>query len=191
VDVEQHGAGIPQQPVGPARNHEATDDPHRWISPYPLRIHRHEQCRDRKDRGCGIGHHVDIGGSQIVVVMMMAMGVNMVMAVAMTMLMGVVIAQQPGTDYVDDESERGHRNRLAIGNLHRMEQPDRALIGNLNSDHDQDDRAGEGGEVTELAGAEGEIRITGLPTGEQIGKRCDSESGGVCRHVPAIRQQSH
>ena len=51
------------------------------------------------------------------------------------MLMVVILAQQPGADEIDGEAEHGDRNRLAVGDRHRIEQPHHALIGDLKRDH--------------------------------------------------------
>ena len=71
ADIEQHRAGIPDQAVGPAGDHQAADDSHRRIGPDPLREHRRNQRQDGQDRRRGIGKHMDIGRAKIVVAVMM------------------------------------------------------------------------------------------------------------------------
>ena len=71
ADIEQHRAGIPDQPVGPAGDHQAADDSDRRIGPDPLRGHRDHQRHNGQDRRRGVGQHVDIGRAKIVVVVMM------------------------------------------------------------------------------------------------------------------------
>src|SRR5882724_9300623 len=163
ADIEQHGAGIADQPERPTGDDEAADDPDRRIGPDPSRIHRDHQCGDRENRRRGVGKHVDVGGAKVVVMVTMArgtamrtaMGTTMRMTVAM-MIVIVAIAQQPRADKVDAEAQRRDRYRLAIRNRNRMNQPDDAFIENLNRDQAQDNRAGKGGKVAELAGTEGE-----------------------------------
>ena len=68
--VQQHRAGIAQQPVSPAYDDNAADKAHRRIGPGPFREHRNQQCRDGQNGGCRIGQHMQIGGAQIVVAVM-------------------------------------------------------------------------------------------------------------------------
>ncbi len=91
ADVEQHGAGIADQPEGPAGDHETADDADHRIGPDPLRIHRDHQRRDGENRRRGVGKHMDIGGAKIVVVM------------AMAVIMGVPC------DHGRDDGDRGYR----------------------------------------------------------------------------------
>src|SRR5712691_3455480 len=159
ADIEQHGAGIADQPERPTGDDEAADDPDRWIGPDPLRIHRDHQRGDRENRRRGVGKHVDVGRAKVVVMVTMARGTALRMITRMTVAMMIVIvaiAQQPRADEVDAEAQRRDRYRLAIRNRNRMNQPDHAFIENLNRDQAQDNRAGKGGKVAELAGAEGE-----------------------------------
>ena len=67
--------------------------------------------------------------------MVMIVVIMMRMAVIMTMMMMIVAAaQQPRAGEIDAEAEGGHRNRLAIDDRHRREQPQHALIGDLDRD---------------------------------------------------------
>ena len=116
-----------------------------------------------------------------------AMGTATRMTVAM-MIVIVAIAQQPRADEVDTKAQRRDRYRLAIRNRNRMNQPGYAFIENLNRDQAQDNRAGKGGKVAELAGAEGETRIARVLARKQIGSGGDPQRGRVGCHVPAIGQ---
>src|SRR6266700_398885 len=171
ADIEQHGAGIADQPERPTGDDEAADDPDRRIGPDPVRIHRDHQRCDRENRRRGVGEYVDVGGAKVVVMVTMAMGTvvrtakgtarGTVMGTAMRMTVAmmiviVAIAQQPRADEVDAEAQSRDRYRLAIRNRYRMNQPDHDFIENLNRDQAQNNRAGKGGKVAELAGAEGE-----------------------------------
>ena len=98
---------------------------------------------------------MDIGRAKIVVVVTVSIGMTMRMTVAM-MIVIVAIAQKPRADEVDAEAQCCDRYRLAIRNRNRMNQPDDAFIEDLNRDQAEDNRAGKGGKVAELAGAEGE-----------------------------------
>src|SRR5262249_31803600 len=148
------------------------------------------ECSNGENRGRGIGQHMDVGGTEIVVALMMVVIVIMVMIMrmrmSMSMMMIVLTTQQPGADQIDREAEAGHRNRLAIDDRDRRDQPQRALIGDLDRDDAKNQRAGERGEIAELAGAEGKPRVAQLPPGEQIGRAGNAERGGVGAHMPAV-----
>src|SRR5689334_15069869 len=114
---------------------------------------------------------MDIGRAEIVVAVMMVMIVVMVVVVIMRMSMAMMVimltAQQPRADQVDGKPKTGHRDGVAIDDRYRRDQPQHALIGDLDRDDAEDQRAGERGEIAELAGAEREARIARLPPREQ------------------------
>ena len=56
-------------------------------------------------------------------------------------------------------------------------------------DHRQHDGAGESGEVAQLAGAEGEARIGGVPPGVAVGQRREQQRAGMRAHVQAVGDQ--
>ena len=128
----------------------------------------------------------------VIVVIIMRMPKAVVMAVVMAVMMVIMaVAQQPRAGEVDAEAEGGDRDGLAIDDRHRREQPQHALIGDLDRDQAQDDRAGEGGEVAELARAEGEMRIPQVPARETVGESSNAKRGRMRAHVPAVGKQRH
>ena len=50
------------------------------------------------------------------------------------MIMVMLVAQQPRADEIDDKAEHRDRDRLAIGNRNRVDQPVHAFISDLNRD---------------------------------------------------------
>ena len=132
---------------------------------------------------------MDIGGAEVVVVMMvMAVIMRMVMVV---MVMAVGVAEQPGAGEIDGEAEHRDGDRFAKRDRNRIEKPIGALIGDLNRNQAEDDGAGESREIAELAGAEAEADVAGMLPREHIGQRRNAECCGMGRHVPAIGQQRH
>src|SRR5262249_3666812 len=139
--------------------------------------------------------------AKIIVAVMMAMFVIMVAMIVMLMIvtmrmaraviMIVAVTEQPRAEEVDGEPEAGHRYRLAIDDRNRRDQPQHALIGDLDRDDSEDQRTGEGGEIAELAGAEGEADIAGMAPREHVGGAGNSECCRVGAHVPAVGEQRH
>ena len=124
--------------------------------------------------------------AEIVIVMTMAVRVIVAMVV-----MVMLLAKQEGADEIDGKPEHGNGDGFAIGNRDRVDQPLHALEGDLDRDDAENDGAGEGGEIAELAGAEGEMRIARLAARKEIGERGDAERSRMGRHMPAIGKQRH
>ena len=76
-------------------------------------------------------------------------------------VMIVFAAQQEGAEQIDAEAGTRDHDRLIEGDRHRRDQALDAFVADQQRDHGERDGAGEGGEVAELAGAEGEPRIVG------------------------------
>ena len=68
----------------------------------------------------------------------------------------------------------------------RREETADGFVADQQRDHCQDDGAGEAGEVAELAGAEGEAWIIGVPAGIGVGERREQERAGMGAHVQAV-----
>ena len=73
--VEQDGAGVPDQPVQPARDHKGPHDAGQRIHPEPPEYPRENEPDDQEDRDGGVGGGVNDGGSHIVVPMRAGMAV--------------------------------------------------------------------------------------------------------------------
>ena len=110
------------------------------------------------------------------------------MVVAVVMM---IVPQQPGAGQIHRQAEHRHRNRLVEGDGLRVEQAVDALGGDHDRGAGQDHAAGEGGEVPDLAGAEGEARVGQVAARIEIGRRRDQHGPGVRGHVDAVCQQGH
>src|SRR5215472_3856194 len=197
--VEQNAAGVANQRPGPACDHDAANEADRRVGPVPAREHRDDECSDGQHRRCRIRQHMHIGRAKIVVAVVVAVIVVVIMMVVMmtmnvrvtVMMMIVTVAQQPRADKIYGEAEASHRNRLTVDDRHRGDQPQYALISDLDRDHAEDERAGERGKITELACPERKTRISRLPAREQIGRTGNAERRGMRAHVPAVGKQRH
>jgi hypothetical protein len=66
--VEQHLAGVADQPLRPQRHQHRADNAHQRIQPGPAVEPATQQRDDRQHRGRCIGDHMHIGGAQVQVV---------------------------------------------------------------------------------------------------------------------------
>ena len=132
---------------------------------------------------------MQVGGPQVVVA---AVVMVVPMVVMMIMVMVVVIAaQQPGADQVDDKPDAGDEHRLAEVDRHRGIEAQEAFPADQQSDHGEDDGAGETGEVAEFPRAEGEARVVAVAPGVKISQRGDQHRRRMGRHMPAVGNQRH
>ena len=101
-----------------------------------------------------------VGSVVVVIVMVMVIIVLVILVlvivviVPVMMMMVVIVAQEEGAHQIDREAQKRDRDRLVERDRDRVEQPGDRLVGDQQRDHREHDRAGEGGEVAELAGAE-------------------------------------
>ena len=93
--------------------------------------------------------------------------------------MRVAAAKQPGTDEIDSKADHRDGDRLGKTDRHRICKAQPAFPGHQQGDQRKDDGAGEAGEITELAGAEGETRIARLLAGKEIGERRNQKRAGM------------
>ena len=132
------------------------------------------------------------GGADIVVA-----AVDMLVVGAMSMMVLVVrvrvvaLEQQPGARQIDAEAEHGEPDRLLEVDGDRLHQPHHGLVADRRRDQSQAHRAGEGRQLTELAGAEGKARVAGVLARKAIGEGGDAERAGMRRHVPTVRHHRH
>src|SRR3954467_13344704 len=96
-----------------------------------------------------------IGGAKIVIPVVM-MSIRMILVVIM------IVSQEPRTEQINREAQCRDGDGFAVSNRHGVEQPDRAFVGDLNGDQPQNDRAGKGSQIAELAGAEDKTPVAGL-----------------------------
>ena len=69
--VEQHRSRRSQQPVRPEPNDQRADNAHHRVHPIPTKEAPGEKRHYREDRSQGIGEHMRVGGTQVVVVVLM------------------------------------------------------------------------------------------------------------------------
>ena len=127
--------------------------------------------------------HVVVVGSVIV-------AVTMAVRVPVPMMMIAPAAQEPGARDVHSEAEAGDRDRFAEVNRHRRKQARHRLVADQEGDHRQHNRAGEAGQVPQLARAEAEPRVVRVAAREGVGERGEKQRAGVRRHVQAVGDQS-
>ena len=87
------------------------------------------------------------------------------------------------------KSEGGDRDRLAKMDRHGRDEAVHRLVADQERDHRQDDRAGETGQIAQLAGAEGEAGIVRMPAGEAVGQRGQQQRAGMGAHVQPVGDQ--
>ncbi len=118
--------------------------------------------------------------------MLMLIGVAVAMPVAVAMIVMTAAAQQPGAGNVDGKAKAGDGDSLGEMDGHgRIEARD-GFIADQHGDHGQDDGAGEAGEIAELAGAEGEARVGGMPARIGVGKCGKQQRAGMRAHMQPV-----
>ena len=103
----------------------------------------------------------------------------------------ILIGQQPRAHQIDGQPDAGDRDRLVVFDRDRIEETGYRFIPDEERDQQQDERACEGGQFAELAGAEREPRVGGVAARKAIGQRGDRERGDVGRHVDAVGHHGH
>ena len=97
--------------------------------------------------------------------------------------------QQPGRRDVHDETEAGDGDGFREPDRHRRQEARDRLVANQDSDHREDDRRREPGEVAQLPGPEGEPRVVGMPARVAVGNRRQQHGPGMRTHMQAVRDQ--
>ena len=105
-------------------------------------------------------------------------------------VMMVAATQEPCARDVHGQAKTGDRDRLAEVDRDRREDAAHGFIADQQCDHREDDRAGEAGEVAELARAEAEIGIVGMFSGVGIGERREQERARVRARYAARRRRA-
>ena len=121
------------------------------------------------------------------VIVVMAM--MMPMAVSMSVMMVATPAQQPNAGHVHGQAKDRDRDCLGKADRHGRKQAADGLVADQDGDHRQHDRAGEPGQVAQLAGAEGEAGVGRVAAGEGVGQRRQQQRARVRAHVQAVRHQ--
>ena len=199
--VEQCGSRRAHQSPGPVGDHAGADDAHQRIHPDPAQLAAGKKARNGENRHRRVGQHVDIGRPEIQVAVMACCMIGMVvvmivrmrlaMIVAMTVIMIMLVTQQPGAGQIHAKAEHGHRNRFVESNRHGMQQTAKALPGDEQGNHRQDNGRSKGCEVAQLAGAEGKALIMRMAPGIGVGERGDEQGACMGAHVQPVGDQGH
>ncbi len=107
------------------------------------------------------------------------------MSVPVSVMM-IAAAQQDGAGDVHRKAEAGDRDGLGEMDGHRSKDAGDGLVADQHRDHGKDDGAGEAGEVAELARAEGEARIVGVPARIAIGQGSKQQRTRMRAHMQAV-----
>ncbi len=186
----------------------APSSPAIGIEPGEGEIGRGDQRRDRQQRGDGIGKHVNVGGAEIVVGMMgmivvsgMIMGMIVIMVVMVVVIiiaiMGLLVAvmvmimQEQRADEVHDEADKRDRDRFPERDRHGMDQAGHRFISDQQRHHGEDDGAGKGGKLSQLAGSERKPVIADMAAGKAVGDGGDRQRGDVGGHMEAVGDEGH
>ena len=193
--IEQHAAGVAQQPDGPAPYQHGADDSHHRIEPGCTEVLAARQCDDRQHGRGGIRDDVEVRRTQVQVVMVcmaivaVAVGVMIVPVMLMTRIMPR--RQQPGRQHVDRKPEDGDGNGLVEADRRRIEEPRHRLDPHVRGHADQEHGAGVAAEHLDLPRAERKARVVGMASRQVVRTRRNTERQRVRTHVPAIGQQRH
>ena len=109
--VAQHGPGVSDQSIRPARNDTRTNDANRRINPSPVQCPCRKKAADCQDRRSCFGEDVKVGRTEVIVrivVMMVAMRVIVVMAL-------LTFTKQPRAREICDQSKGRDAKGFAIG----------------------------------------------------------------------------
>ena len=126
----------------------------------------------------------------IVVVVMIAMIMMVIVAMRMIMaFMTMTAAEQPYAGDIHRKTKTGDRNRFGEIDGNRREEPRDRFIGDEERDHGQNDRAGETGEVADLASPESEAAVLGVAARIAIGQGREQKSARMRAHMQPIRDE--
>ena len=106
------------------------------------------------------------------------------------MMVVVTAAQKPCARDVHSEAEAGDRDGFGEMDRHRGKQTADRLVADQQRDHREDDGARETGEIAQLAGAEGETRIIGMPPRVAIGKGGKQQRARMGAHMHPVGDES-
>ena len=107
----------------------------------------------------------------LVVSMMIVAAVAVVVPCMAVTVMVVPAAEQENTGHVDDQSEHGDGYRFVVADRNGPDEAGQRLVADQERNHGEDDGAGEPCEVAELASAEREACVFGVPARIIVGDR--------------------
>ncbi|MCY1402764.1 hypothetical protein D9M71_179200 [compost metagenome] len=179
--IQQYSCGCPHQGPGPTRDNDGADDAHDRVQPHPTEIPAGEQCSNGQNRCQRVRDDVDVGRFQVVVVAVRGMA----------MIMTVPVAQQQGTDNVDDQSGNRDECSGAELNFRWLQEAYDRLNANSQGDHAENQRRGEPTQVSDLSGTETVTLAGRVAFCVSVSGRRDAQCAGMGCHVKAIGQQRH
>ncbi|SVK50670.1 Uncharacterised protein [Acinetobacter baumannii] len=182
--IQQNLSAIAHQAIGPGGHHRRADDAHQRIEPGCAPKLAAEQRDERQHRGGGVGEHVNIGGTQVEVMMS-------VVVVIPVMMMVAAAAQQPGAEQVDGQPDRADGDGFVVMNRAGIQQPLPRLKQHQRRHQHQQHCAGVTGQHFDLPGAEAEAAILGQPACGAVSQHRQAQGQRVRTHVPAVGQQRH
>jgi hypothetical protein len=133
-DVEQHGTCVTDEPEGPVRNYESTDDAHCRVHECPAEPPRERQPDDGQHRCHGIGGDVDESGADVevttastapsvamMILVLPSVLVFFVIVRTMIVMMSVVAAaEQPCAQKVYSKAEDGDADGFSERDVDRV-----------------------------------------------------------------------
>ncbi len=118
----------------------------------------------------------------VIVVLMVVVAVFVAALMSGLMIVPVVAmaaGEQKGAGDVDGEPQGRDRDRFLKPDWPRREEPADGFDADQKRDHGQNDGAGEAGQVSELAGPEGEPLVLGVTPGQGIGHGRQEQGAGM------------
>ena len=193
--VEQHPAGVAQEPEGPDADQAGADQAHHRVEPVRAPELAAGEGDDGQHRGGRVGEHVQVGGTQVQVLVTVVVLVVVVVMVVAVVLVAVVmvraVAQEKGADQVDHQAEGSEQDGLIVVDGHGREQPLHRVVEHQAGHGHQAEGTGVAAEHLDLPGAEGEAAVPGEPPGRGVGEQGKPQGQGMGTHVPAVGEQGH
>ncbi|MNP17576.1 hypothetical protein D3C76_1100120 [compost metagenome] len=131
---------------------------------------------------------MDVGRLQIVVDPVMSMGMAVII---MIVPMTVPVAQQQGTDNVDDQTGNRDERSGAELNLRWLQEAHDGLNANAQGHHAENQRRSEPAQVSDLPGTETVPLAASVAFCVSVSGRRDAQCAGMGCHVKTIGQQRH
>ncbi len=191
--VEQDARRLPHQADRPVRHEHCADHAHHRVQPGEPEVAPGQERDDRRDRSERVGHHVQVGRTQVVVVRMIVTMPMPVLVIVRVPVRDVVAvrAEDHHRQPVDDQPDHRHRDRVAVADLDRVQEAFDALDHHEHREADEQQRAREAGQRVDLARAEAVAAVEGVASGVGVGHRGQPERDRVRAHVQPVGEQRH
>ena len=125
----------------------------------------------------------------IVIVIMILLEFRLVIVIGVAMV--IMIVQQNCAHQVHAEAEQRDRDCLPECDGDGMDHAHHRFVSDQQGHHGEDDGAGEGGELADLAGSEREPVVADMAAGKAVGEGGDGQRRDVGGHVQAIGDEGH